>query len=138
MMNHKLHTMIADGALFVANHCGGKDSQAMLIKLLEVVPANQLLVVHATLGELEWPVALELAKRQGAKAGVSFVIARAARGSRAAVVRYNNPRRLSHERGPPCELARRLSSLFALSKFWQNLIPNTALGGKRVAEPAAF
>ena len=46
--------LIRAGALFVANHSGGKDSQAMLIKLLERVPARQLLVVHASLGEAEW------------------------------------------------------------------------------------
>ncbi len=65
------------GALFVINHSGGKDSQAMMIKLLEVIPASQLLVVHASLGAMEWPGALELAEKQANDAGLPFVVARA-------------------------------------------------------------
>ena len=47
--------MIRDGALVAVNHSGGKDSQAMTILLSAVVPHDQLLVVHAPLGEVEWP-----------------------------------------------------------------------------------
>lgn len=43
------------GALFVINHSAGKDSQAMTIRLKEIVPPEQLLVIHADLGEVEWP-----------------------------------------------------------------------------------
>lgn len=68
---------IASGALVVANHSGGKDSQAMLIKLLERVPREQLLVVHASLGEVEWEGALELAQRQASDAGIPFLVAKA-------------------------------------------------------------
>jgi 3'-phosphoadenosine 5'-phosphosulfate sulfotransferase (PAPS reductase)/FAD synthetase len=68
--------MIAAGALVVVNHSGGKDSQALLIKMLELVPRAQLLVVHASLGEFEWHGALELAQAQAADAGVPFVVAR--------------------------------------------------------------
>jgi 3'-phosphoadenosine 5'-phosphosulfate sulfotransferase (PAPS reductase)/FAD synthetase len=63
-------------ALFVVNHSGGKDSQAMLIRLLLYVPRRQLLVVHAALGEVEWPGALELAEKQATDAGVPFIVAR--------------------------------------------------------------
>lgn len=42
------------GALFVVNHSGGKDSQAMLLYLRQHIPADQLLVVHAHLPEVEW------------------------------------------------------------------------------------
>lgn len=69
--------LISDGALFVANHSGGKDSQAMLIRLLERIPAAQLLVVHASLGEAEWEGALELAQAQAKTAGLPFVVAHA-------------------------------------------------------------
>ena len=69
--------LIAEGALFVCNHSGGKDSQAMMIHLLATVPAKQLVVVHATLGEFEWPGALEHAQQQAAAAGVAFVVAQA-------------------------------------------------------------
>lgn len=46
--------LIARGALFVINHSAGKDSQAMTIMLRRIVPASQLLAVHADLGEVEW------------------------------------------------------------------------------------
>lgn len=68
--------LIADGALFVANHSGGKDSQAMLIRLLERVPASQIVVVHASLGEAEWEGALEHAQAQAENAGLPFIVAR--------------------------------------------------------------
>lgn len=69
--------LLVSGALFVANHSGGKDSQAQLIRLLEVIPASQLLVVHASLGPMEWPGAMELARDQAHAAGLPFIIATA-------------------------------------------------------------
>lgn len=72
-----IDALIERGALFVVNHSGGKDSQAMLIRLLERIPRAQLLVVHASLGEFEWHGALEHAQRQAAAAGLPFIVARA-------------------------------------------------------------
>lgn len=46
--------LIARGALFVVNHSGGKDSQAMYLELRKHVPADQLVIVHADLGAVEW------------------------------------------------------------------------------------
>ncbi len=74
-----VEALVASGALFVANHSGGKDSQAQLIKLLEVIPPEQIVVVHASLGELEWPGALELARDQAADAGLTFIVAKASK-----------------------------------------------------------
>jgi 3'-phosphoadenosine 5'-phosphosulfate sulfotransferase (PAPS reductase)/FAD synthetase len=71
--------LIANGALFVANHSGGKDSQVQLICLLKRVPASQLVVVHASLGPMEWPGALELARDQATAAGLPFIVARASK-----------------------------------------------------------
>lgn len=71
--------LVTEGALFVANHSGGKDSQAQLIKLLEIVPRDQLIVVHASLGEAEWPGALELARDQAAAAALPFIVAKASK-----------------------------------------------------------
>lgn len=68
--------LIAARALFVVNHSGGKDSQAMMIRLLQVVPRGQLVVVHASLGEVEWPGALEHAEKQATDAGLPFIVAR--------------------------------------------------------------
>jgi len=46
--------IIAQGGLVVVNHSGGKDSQAMMALLAPIVPAGQLLVVHAELPGEEW------------------------------------------------------------------------------------
>jgi 3'-phosphoadenosine 5'-phosphosulfate sulfotransferase (PAPS reductase)/FAD synthetase len=69
--------LIAKSALVVVNHSGGKDSQALLINVLKTVPRDQILVVHASLGEIEWEGALELAQKQAQDAGVPFIVARA-------------------------------------------------------------
>ena len=43
------------GALVFCNHSGGKDSQAMYLHLREAVPTDQLIIIHADLGDLvEW------------------------------------------------------------------------------------
>jgi len=49
-----IENLVQRGALFVLNHSGGKDSQAQQIVMERLVPAAQLLVVHADLGEVEW------------------------------------------------------------------------------------
>jgi 3'-phosphoadenosine 5'-phosphosulfate sulfotransferase (PAPS reductase)/FAD synthetase len=69
--------LIRDGALFVANSSGGKDSQAMVIELLKIIPKKQLIVVHASLGEVEWEGALEHAQKQATDAGLHFIVAHA-------------------------------------------------------------
>ncbi|WP_428098737.1 phosphoadenosine phosphosulfate reductase family protein [Candidatus Rariloculus sp.] len=51
--------LIARGGLVVLNHSGGKDSQCMTILLSRIVAREQLLVVHAPLGEAEWPGTIE-------------------------------------------------------------------------------
>ncbi|WP_409266843.1 phosphoadenosine phosphosulfate reductase family protein [Massilia sp. BHUDP2] len=51
--------LIERGALFVVNHSGGKDSQAMYLLLRQHVPADQLAIVHADLGAVEWAGAYE-------------------------------------------------------------------------------
>lgn len=75
-MSAPVDELIKQGALFAVNHSGGKDSQAMLIRLLKIVPKSQLLVVHASLGEVEWPGALGLAEEQAAAADLPFIVAR--------------------------------------------------------------
>lgn len=39
--------LVERGALFVVNHSGGKDSQAMTIALQSVIPTDQLVLIHA-------------------------------------------------------------------------------------------
>ena len=51
--------LIARGAIFVINHSGGKDSQAMHLKVAALVPKEQIILVHADLGEVEWEGAQE-------------------------------------------------------------------------------
>lgn len=47
--------LIKKGAIFYCSHSGGKDSQAMYALLRHLVPKEQLVVVHADLGAVEWP-----------------------------------------------------------------------------------
>ena len=51
--------MIEGGALVAISSSGGRDSQAMTILLSRVVPREQLLIIHAPLGEVEWPGTIE-------------------------------------------------------------------------------
>ena len=51
--------LIERGALVSISHSGGKDSQATTILLSKIVPHDQLIAVHAPLGEVEWPGTLE-------------------------------------------------------------------------------
>lgn len=70
--------LVAQGALFAINHSGGKDSQAMMIKLLEMgIPARQLIAVHADLGDMEWQGTLDHAQAQCDAAGVTLLAAQA-------------------------------------------------------------
>lgn len=46
--------LIYQGAIFYISHSGGKDSQAMYALLRRLIPFNQVVVVHADLGEVEW------------------------------------------------------------------------------------
>lgn len=46
--------MADEGALFICNHSGGKDSQAMFAYLTRHIPAAQIVIVHADLGKVEW------------------------------------------------------------------------------------
>lgn len=72
-----IEELVTQGALFVVNHSGGKDSQAMLIRLLQRLPPEQMIVVHASLGDVEWDGALELAQKQAEDAGLPFLVAKA-------------------------------------------------------------
>ena len=55
--------MIRRGALFALNVSGGKDSQAMSLLVAGVVPHDQIVAVHAPLGEVEWPGTIEHIER---------------------------------------------------------------------------
>ncbi len=54
MIPQTIQELIERGAMFFANHSGGKDSQAMFDFLCEHVPAAQIHVVHADLPDVEW------------------------------------------------------------------------------------
>lgn len=64
------------GALFVLSHSAGKDSQAMTIAVRALVPADQILVVHATLEGVEWEGVVEHIEET--TKGLPLVIARPA------------------------------------------------------------
>ncbi len=71
--------MIRRGALVSLSSSGGKDSQAMTILLARIVPPDQLVVVHAPLGEVEWPGTVEHIENT-MPAGVPLIFARVASG----------------------------------------------------------
>ena len=71
--------LIEHGALVAVNSSGGKDSQYMTILLSRVVPREQLLVVHAPLGEAEWPDTIEHIENT-IPPGVPFTLAPVASG----------------------------------------------------------
>ena len=70
---------IAQGTLVAVSHSGGKDSQAMMLELSERVPVDQLVVIHAPLGEVEWPGTTEHIRDTIPK-GVPFIFAPLASG----------------------------------------------------------
>jgi 3'-phosphoadenosine 5'-phosphosulfate sulfotransferase (PAPS reductase)/FAD synthetase len=59
MIPSEIQSLINRGALFVINHSGGKDSQAVYLQLRGLVPRDQLAIVHADLGRVEWAGAVE-------------------------------------------------------------------------------
>mgnify|MGYP003126104128 CR=1 FL=1 len=50
----KIADLAAQGAIFYCSHSGGKDSQAMHIALSMIIPQEQIVIVHADLGAIEW------------------------------------------------------------------------------------
>lgn len=50
-----VQALIERGAIFYVGHSGGKDSQAMYHAVCQVVPRSHIRVIHADLGDIEWP-----------------------------------------------------------------------------------
>lgn len=76
-MRDTIKQEIDRGALFVVNHSGGKDSQAMLIHLRQMgVPDEQMVIVHADLGEVEWDGNVEHIQRYAGNVPVITATAR--------------------------------------------------------------
>ena len=71
--------LIRGGALVAISSSGGKDSQAMTILLSRIVPRDQLVVVHAPLGEVDWPGTVAHVEAT-IPAGVPFIMARVTSG----------------------------------------------------------
>lgn len=59
MITTEIKSLIDSGAIFYISHSGGKDSQAMYALLNKYIPFNQIVVVHASLGEVEWAGVIE-------------------------------------------------------------------------------
>lgn len=69
----RIADLAARGALFVVNHSGGKDSQAMFDVIRRLVPADQIVVVHAPLPEVDWDGTLEHV--QATTSGFELIVA---------------------------------------------------------------
>ncbi len=78
MIHSAIPGLIARNALFVVNHSGGKDSQAMYLKIASMVPREQIVIVHADLGEVEWAGAVDQIK--ATTAGEPLFVVRSRRG----------------------------------------------------------
>lgn len=74
-LTDEVRSLVERGALFALGDSGGKDSQAMRLRVAAMVPREQILVVHATLGDVEWPGALEHARDGAARMGLPFIVA---------------------------------------------------------------
>lgn len=55
----QVQTLVDRGAMFVLNHSGGKDSQAMYLHMRQFIPKAQMVIVHADLGAVEWAGAVD-------------------------------------------------------------------------------
>lgn len=63
--------LVSAGALVVISTSGGKDSQAMIIKLAQRWGSGSLVAVTADLGEMEWEDAVEHARAQAEAVGIT-------------------------------------------------------------------
>ncbi|ACS44022.1 phosphoadenosine phosphosulfate reductase family protein [Methylorubrum extorquens] len=70
-----IRELVNKGALFAVNHSAGKDSQVLLQVVREVVPADQIVVIHADLSEVEWNGTLEHARKDSE--GLEFRVVKA-------------------------------------------------------------
>ena len=59
----KIEALRDRGALFVVSHSGGKDSQAMALKVHQLVPPKQVVWIHAPLRGVEWAGIIEQVRR---------------------------------------------------------------------------
>lgn len=84
------HQLVRDADVIIVNSSAGKDSQAMLDYVAEIVrevgAAHRVTVVHNDLGEtdsglpVEWPGTADLAREQAAHYGFRFEITRREKG----------------------------------------------------------
>lgn len=51
--------LVLSNAVFYVSHSGGKDSQAMYSMMASLIPHDQIVVIHASLGDVEWPGVIE-------------------------------------------------------------------------------
>lgn len=51
--------LVLSDAVFYVSHSGGKDSQAMYSMMASLIPHDQIVVIHASLGDVEWPGVIE-------------------------------------------------------------------------------
>lgn len=71
----EIEKLIKEKALFVINDSAGKDSQAMKIKLFELIPKEQIVIVHANLPGVEWDGNLDHIKKYSNNVPVYEVVA---------------------------------------------------------------
>jgi len=53
-VDSEISKMAKEGAIAYVSSSGGKDSQDLFLKIRDIFPKEQIVVVHANLGEVEW------------------------------------------------------------------------------------
>lgn len=71
----EISDLIEKGALFVINDSAGKDSQAMKVELIRLIPKRQLVIVHANLPEVDWDGNMDHIRKYSQEVPVFEVVA---------------------------------------------------------------
>jgi 3'-phosphoadenosine 5'-phosphosulfate sulfotransferase (PAPS reductase)/FAD synthetase len=74
MLPANIQALADRGAMFVINHSGGKDSQAMTLFLQRHIPREQLVIIHADLPGVDWEGIAEHIRETAP--GIPFYISR--------------------------------------------------------------
>jgi len=79
-----LNQLLQDGAALVISISGGKDSQAMINRLVAEYRQQQwtgpIYAIHCDLGRAEWPQTLDQCRKMTAEAGIELVVIKRPRG----------------------------------------------------------
>ena len=136
---YECRDMIEHGALVAISSSGGKDSQAMSILLSRLVPREQLLVVHAPLGEVEWAGTVRHVEGFGDDgADLPALASQRLEDFGGALTEFANRYWILGAGGKAREIIEALSVIFALSETLRDAIRYRLPGPGKDGAPALF